>query len=230
MPNFNSVQLAAYAATPGFKTKSAVNHGKLRVAEWTYRAPTSGTAPAIADKIVWGKLPVRAKILGHLSILQWSAGTALCTLNVGDNIVPARHLAATAVTAAGTAVPNAAALTKTCTCDTVNGSPYLTFLNARGAIQPGDLLSGTGIPTGAFALAVNNDQVTMSANATASTTPGTGTTITAVGASFETSNDSANEANGWTTTQDDCTLLSTVAGAQIANNQVIRLRMVYAIE
>lgn len=230
MANFNAIALTAFAASPGYKMKGAGWHGKLRVQEFVFRAPTSGTVPAIADKIIWGKLPVRAKLFGYLSQLQWNAGTASCTVNLGDNIVAARHLAATAVTSAGTATPNVAALTKTCTCDTVSGSPYLTFLNSRGAIQAGDLLSGTGVPTGAYALAVNGDQVTMSANATASTTPGTGTTITAVGAAFETSNDSANEANSWTSTQDDCTLISTVAGAQIANNQVLKLTAVFGVE
>lgn len=230
MANFNAVPLTAFAATPGYKMKGAGFHGKLRLFESVYRAPTSGAAPAIADKIIWGKLPVRAKIIGHLSQLQFNAGTASCTANLGDNIVAARHLAATAINAAGTAVPNAAALTKTCTCDTVSGSPVLQFLNARGAIQAGDLLSGTGVPTGTYALSVNGDQVVMSANATASTTPGTGTTITAVGGTFETSNDSANEANSWTSAQDDCTLISTIAGAQVANNQVLRLSIVYAVE
>ena len=167
---------------------------------------------------------------GASSVSSSSSSSSDAGRDGGALLAAARHLAATAVTSAGTATPNAAALTKTCTCDTVNGSPYLTFLNARGAIQPGDLLSGTGVPTGAYALAVNGDQVTMSVNATASTTPGTGTTITAVGSVFETSNASANEANSWTSTQDDCTLISTVAGAQIANNQVIKLTAVYGVE
>lgn len=230
MANFNAIALASFAASPGYKMKGGGWHGKLRVQEFVFRAPSAGTVPAIADKIIWGQLPVRAKFFGYLSLLQFNAGTASCTINLGDNIVAARHLAATAISAAGTATPNAAALTKTCTCDTISGSPYITFLNARGAIQAGDLLSGTGIPTGAYALAVNGDFVTMSANATASTIPGTGTTITAVGAVFETSNASANEANSWTSTQDDCALISTVAGAQIANNQVIKLTAVFGVE
>ena len=230
MANFNAVLLTNLASAPGTKSKGSGFHGKLRIAEWVFRAPTSGTAPAIGDKIIWGKLPVRSKIFGHMSLLQFNAGTASCTANLGDNITAARHLAATAINAAGTATPNVASFTKTCTCDTILGSQTITFLNSRGAIQVGDLLSGTGIPTGAYALAVGQDYVTMSVAATASTTPGTGTTITAVGGAFETSNDSANEANSWTSTQDDCTLISTIAGAQVANNQVIRLSMVYGTD
>ncbi len=230
MANFNAIALGLYALTPGIKTKAGSMHGKLRMAEWIYRAPSSGTAPAIADKIIWGKLPVRVKVFGQSSLMQFAAGTASCTANLGDNTLATRHLAATAINAAGTAVPNAAALTKTCTCDTVNGTPYLQFLNARGAIQVGDLLSGTGITTGTYALEIHGDYVTMSANATASTTPGTGTTITAVGSTFETSNDSANEANSWTSSQDDCTLISTIAGAQVANNQVIKLTILYGVD
>lgn len=226
MALFNAVPLTGLAGSPKTNLKAAAQGGRLRMWEWVFRAPTSGAAPAIADKIIWGKLPVRTKILGHLSLLQFNAGTGSCTANLGDNIVAARHLAATAINAAGTAVPNVAALTKTCTCDTILGSNVITFLSSRGAIQVGDLLSGTGIPTGSYALSVSGDQVVMSTNATASTTPGTGTTVTAVGGAFETSNDSANEANSWTSTQDDCTLISTIAGAQVANNQVIKLTIV----
>ena len=80
--------------------------GRMRIFEATYTAPATGM-PAVGDKIVFGKLPTKARLIGHLSQLNFSAGTAASTLAIGDNVSAARHLAATAITAAGTAVPNA---------------------------------------------------------------------------------------------------------------------------
>jgi hypothetical protein len=80
--------------------------GRVRLMECSYTVPVGGIA--IADKIVWGKLPVRSRLLGYLSRLRWSAGAASSTLNLGDNVTAARHLAATAVTTAGSATPDVA--------------------------------------------------------------------------------------------------------------------------
>lgn len=146
-----------YGLPPTTRVKVNKQAGRIRLFEATYTAPASST-PAVGDKIVWGKLPKGARILGHLSRLRWSAGAASCTLNLGDNVTAARHLAATAVTSAGSATPDVAETN---------------------------------------------------------------------GASFETSDDSANLANDFTSSTDNCTLISTVAGAAIGANQVITLRVAY---
>jgi hypothetical protein len=93
-----------YGNAPATRVKANKQGGRIRLFEATYTV--AGVVP-IGDKIVWGKLPVRARVLGHLSSLSFAAGTAATTLNLGDNASAARHLAATAVNAAGTAVPNA---------------------------------------------------------------------------------------------------------------------------
>lgn len=146
-----------YGLPPATRIKANKQAGRIRIFEATYAAPATGM-PAIADKIVWGKLPVGARILGNLSRMRWSAGAASCTLNLGDNASAARHLAATSVTSAGSATPDAAE---------VNG------------------------------------------------------------ASFETSVDTANLANEYTSAADNCTLISTVAGAQMGASQVVTLRVAY---
>jgi hypothetical protein len=147
------------AVDAGTRIKANKQGGRVRIFEATYTVPTGGIA--IADKIIWGKLPVRARVLGYLSRLRWSAGAASSTLNLGDNVTAARHLAATAVTTAGTATPDVADVG---------------------------------------------------------------------GASFETSDDSANAANGYVSATDNCTLISTVAGAALQAGQVITLRVVYVCD
>ena len=144
-----------FGLNPATRVKANRLNGRIRVATFTYTV--SGTV-AVGDKIVWGKLPVKARPLGYLGRLEWSAGAASSTLNVGDNVSAARHLAATAVTTAGSAVPTAA--------------------SANGAI-------------------------------------------------FETSDDSNSVANSFGSTTDDCTLISTVAGATLQAAQVITLTMPY---
>lgn len=153
MANFNADNAAAVVATPQARVKTNKQHGRIRWFESTYTAPASGT-PQIADTITWGKLPVGARVIGPLSSLAYSAGTASSTLNVGDAASAARHLAATAINAAG---------------------------------------------------------------ATALANPASGA------ASFETSDDSAAATN-------NCTLISTVAGAAVAASQVITLRVAYVVD
>lgn len=147
------------AVDSGTRIKANKQGGRIRIFEATQTVPVGGIA--IGDKLIWGKLPVRARVLGYLSRLRWSAGAASSTLNLGDNVTAARHLAATAVTTAGSATPDVA---------------------------------DTG------------------------------------GASFETSNDSANAANGYVSATDDCTLISTVAGAALQAAQVITLRVAYVCD
>jgi len=144
---------------PATRVKANKMGGRIRLFEATYTVPAS--PPVVADKIIWGKLPVRARIIGHLCSMAWSAGAAAQTLNLGDNVSAARHLAATSVTAAGSAVPN---------------------------VQ------------------------------------------SAAGASFETSDDTNSVANSFASTTDDCTLISTVAGATLTAGQVITLRMAYVCD
>lgn len=147
----------SYGLAPAIRVKANKQTGALRIFEASYTVPSSG-GPAVGEKIVWGKLPPKARILGNLSRLRWSAGAASSTLNLGDNASAARHLAATAVTTAGTATPDVA-------------------------------------ETG--------------------------------GASFETSVDLATPDNSFVAATDDCTLISTVAGAALQAAQVITLRVVY---
>jgi hypothetical protein len=148
----------AFGNGPATRIKANKLHGRIRIFEATYTVV--GTV-AVADKIIWGKLPVKARVLGHLAQLNWAAGAASSTLNLGDNVSAARHLAATAVTSAGVATPQA-----------------------------------------------------QSAN----------------GASFETSDDSNSVANSFGSSTDDCTLISTVAGATLQVGQVITLRMPYVLD
>lgn len=201
-------------------------NGRVRYFEAIFVAPPSGTAPAIADKIVFGKLPAKARILGHLSKMYWNTGTAACTLNLGDNVVAARHLAATAINATGNAVPEVSALINSAVGDATINTNTLLNVKSIGAFGIGDLVTGTGIPAGTLVTAIdyNGKIVTLSANATATNAT---VAITVTGSSYETQDDSNNVGNGYASTTDDCTLIGTVAGAQIANNQVISLKIAY---
>ena len=140
---------------PATRIKANKINGRVRIFEASYTVV--GTV-AIGDKIIWGKLPVGARTIGNAGKLYFAAGAASSTLNLGDNASAARHLAATAVTSAGSAVPEAA---------------------------------------------------------------------NAAGAQFETSDDTASLANGFVSATDNCTLISTVAGATLQVGQVITLRMPY---
>jgi hypothetical protein len=200
--------------------------GRVRYAEFTYVAPASGTAPAIGDKIVWGKLPLGARLVGHLSKLYWDTGTASCTLNLGDNIVPARHLAATAITTTGNAVPEVSALANSGTGNTTINSNQVTGLVSMGSFQIGFKITGTGIPAGTTILGVDSTgkSLTMSAVATAT---GSTVALSTAGGGYLATDDSNTVSNGFASTTDDATLVSTVAGAQIANNQVLVLKVAF---
>lgn len=105
MANFNATLAAAKAALPQTRTKVNQQHGRLRTFESSITVPVGGIA--IADTISWGDLPKGARVLGHLSQLNFAAGAASSTINVGDSASAARHLAATSVASAGVAVPQA---------------------------------------------------------------------------------------------------------------------------
>jgi hypothetical protein len=143
----------------GRRVKANKMGGRIRIFEATEVVPVGGLP--IADRIVWGKLPVRARVLGYLSRMRWNAGAASSTLNLGDNVNAARHLAATSVATSATA-----------TLDVADVG----------------------------------------------------------GASFETTDDSANAANGYVSATDNCTLISVVAGAALQAGQVITLRVAYVCD
>lgn len=108
MANFNADNAAAAATVPPSRVKSNKQNGRIRLFESTYTAPAAGT-PQIGDTITWGELPLNARVIGSMSSLNYSAGTAASTINVGDAASAARHLAATAINAAGnTALANPA--------------------------------------------------------------------------------------------------------------------------
>lgn len=219
----------AYGQPLATRMKANRFNGRIRYFEALYRAPTSGSLPAIADKIVWGKLPAKARILGHLSKLYWTTGTASCTLNLGDQFSAARHLAATAITTAGNAVPEAAAITTTGVADVTINSTSLTNIKSIGAFGVGDVISGTGITTGTYITAVDYNAKTATISVAATAT-NAAVTITVNGDSYETQDDTSNITNAYASTTDDCTLISTVAGAQIANNQVLVLKVAYVTD
>lgn len=202
--------------------------GRLRIAELFFVVP-AGTLQ-IGDKIVWGKMPLKSKLIPHLCKMIWTAGTASSTLNLGDAIQPARHLAATAVNAAGSAVPIVSEQANVSAATTVNGSNVITVTAGLGAPFLGNLIAGTGIPanttvTGISQNAVGTLSVTMSSAATASNA---GVAITFTGDGYLHSDDSNNLQNGFGSTTDDATLVSVVAGAVLAAGQVITLKLVYA--
>jgi len=218
-----------FGQPPTTRIKANKLNGRIRTAEFTYIAPSSGTAPAIGDKIVFGKLPVGARILGHLSKLYFDAGTASSTLAIGDNIVAARHLAATAINAAGSAVPDAAGQVQSAVGDITTGSAQVTNLKSVGAYQVGMKITGTGIPTGTVITAIDRagKTCTMSNAATATTAS---LAITTTGAGYEVTDDTNSAANGFASTTDDATLIGTVAGAQVANNQALTLKVAYVMD
>lgn len=198
--------------------------GRIRTFESLFVAPAAGVAPAIADVIIWGKLPQKSRILGHLAKMYWNAGTAACTINLGDSLSATRHVIATAINAAGSVICDNQALVNAAVGDATINTNSLTNVKAIGAFVVGALVVGTGIPAGTLVTGIDypSKVVFLSANATATNAA---VALTVTGASFETADDSSNVANGYGSTTDDCTLQSVVAGAQIANNQCIKLVM-----
>ncbi len=205
-------------------------NGRVRHFESLFVAPASGVAPAIADKIVWGKLPVRSRVLGHLSKLYFNAGTAASTVNLGDNVNQARYLAATAITATGNAVPEANALINAGTGNTTLGSNVITGLTSIGAFQVGANITGAGIAAGTLITSV---QVSTTVGASqcvissAATATASAVALTTLCGGYEVTDDSNSLVNLFASVTDDCTLMSTVAGAQIANNQALVLKVAY---
>lgn len=105
MPDINANVQAARTAVPFNPVRTTFFGGEVQVLISTVTVPPTG-GPAIGEAITWGTLPQGARLL-PISQLYFGAGAASSTLNLGDRAAPARYLAATAVTSAGSA--NAAA-------------------------------------------------------------------------------------------------------------------------
>lgn len=132
---------------PATRVKANKINGRVRNFEASYTVPAAGLA--IGDKIVWGKLPVGARTMGNMGKLSFSAGTASSTLNVGDNASAARHLAATAIAAAGSAVPEAANASGA-QFETSDDSASLAngFVSATDNCALISTVAGAGMPAG----------------------------------------------------------------------------------
>lgn len=105
MANVNADLQANAVANPPVRNKVNKQHGRIRWFEALYDQAVAGTASA-ADTITFGSLPVGARVIGALSEVNWSTGTASSTLALGDAADADRHLAATSIASASVAVPD----------------------------------------------------------------------------------------------------------------------------
>lgn len=140
MPNYNADIRTNDASTPPVRNRSNKLHGRIRIFESRYVVPTAGLS--IADTITWGSLPKGARVLGNMGKMYFSVGTASATLNLGDAASAARHLAATSIAAAGSAVPEAA---------NASGAEFVTSDDSTAATNNCTLIStlaGAGMPSG----------------------------------------------------------------------------------
>ena len=76
--------------------------GRVRAVVSTYTVPTGGLA--VADVLEWLTLPSGARVVPGSCKLYFAAGAASSTINVGDSVSAVRHLAATSVASAGSAI------------------------------------------------------------------------------------------------------------------------------
>lgn len=91
---------AAAIQPAGAKTKSNKYVGRVRYLEAIFVVPVGGVA--IGDEIVWAKPVPGTRVLAQFANVDYSAGAASSTINLGDNVTPTRYMAATSVAAAGT--------------------------------------------------------------------------------------------------------------------------------
>lgn len=126
---FYSTQVTNMKASPPVRARVRELHGRVRYALGLW--PATNPAPAVADTIVFVRLPVGVAIVGHLSRLSWNAGTAGSTMTFGDTVTTNRHLAATAINAAGNATPSVVA-------DSTGATDFVTTDDTR---------DGTGAPS-----------------------------------------------------------------------------------
>lgn len=105
MANGNASLAAARANLPQQLVKGNQQGGELKAFVSTYTVPATG-GPGIGEYISWGFLPYGARLLPGTKI-YFSAGAASSTINLGDPASAVRYMAATSVTAAGSAVAEA---------------------------------------------------------------------------------------------------------------------------
>lgn len=127
MAAFYSSEVTNQNAAPPVRIKVNRGGGRLRYWLGVFTNPAAGGAAA-ADTIAFVRLPRGTRIAGWLSFVSWSTGAASCTMNLGDAASAARHLAATAITTAGTATPNVAAA--------ANGLSYETSVDTLDGGNP----------------------------------------------------------------------------------------------
>ncbi len=208
------------------KTQVGYQSARVRYIESMFVGPIAGTTPAIADKIFWCKLPLNSRIIPHLSVLRYNAGTAASTLNVGDSVVPARYLAATAINAAGATTLTGNDMVQAAVGDITTASTVIANIKSMGAFRIGAAISGTGITTGAKITAIDKQAKTVTIDIAATATTAA-LALTVTGTSYQVTDDSNNVGNAYGGVLDDATIQSVVAGAQIANNQVLVLKLAY---
>ena len=97
MATFTASLAANRANTPQLLNKGNQQDGEVKVFRSVWNDALTATL-AIADVISWGFLPKGAVIVG--GYMAYTAGTAACTINLGDLQSAARYLAATAINAA----------------------------------------------------------------------------------------------------------------------------------
>jgi len=199
--------------------------GRLRFMESQFIVPVATLL--IGDKIMWGKLPLRSRLVGHLSRLVFTVGTASSTLNLGDAIQPARHMAATSIAAAGSAVPTASEQVVTGTATTVAGSNVIYPTASFGAFQFGNLIAGTGIAANTVITGISGLGPGMSVSLSNAATAAGTNTMTMTGDGYQVTDDSNSVANAFGSTTDDATLVSVCAGAVAPAGQVITFKGVY---
>lgn len=99
MANFFSNQITGFNTTPPTKLKVNSFGGRMRYAFGDFTNPAASGA-GIGDIIYFLRMPRGSRVVAPLSRINISAGTASCTVTSGDNVLPARYLPATSITAA----------------------------------------------------------------------------------------------------------------------------------
>lgn len=105
MANGNASLAAARANLPQQLVKGNQQDGEIKTFVSTYTVPAS-LGPGIGEYISWGFLPLGARLMPGAKV-YFSAGAASSTINLGDPVSAARYMAATSVTAAGSAAVEA---------------------------------------------------------------------------------------------------------------------------
>lgn len=123
MAEIKSVQMAKLAAVPAQKLATTESHGRVRI--MFAALATTHAEGAIADTVVFGRIPAGARIL-PTGTLACAAGTASSTLDIGlrrvkdRTVIDADGLAAAVnIASAGSKAINTGALI-------ANGASYVT--------------------------------------------------------------------------------------------------------